>query len=63
MKPGSGNILYLENRTTVSRSANQSEDLKVSIQFVDSDINVDIGFKHLDVLSDVAPDFLTGVFK
>ena len=28
MKPGSGNILYLENRTTVSRSANQSEDLK-----------------------------------
>ena len=33
MKPGSGNILYLENRTTVSRSANQSEDLKVSIQF------------------------------
>ena len=33
MKPGSGDILYLENRTTVSRSANQSEDLKVSIQF------------------------------
>ena len=33
MKPGSGNILYLENRTTVSRSENQSEDLKVSIQF------------------------------
>ena len=33
MKPGSGQILYLENRTTVSRSSNQSEDLKVSIQF------------------------------
>ena len=33
MKPGSGNILYLENRTTVSRSSNQSEDLKISVQF------------------------------
>lgn len=33
MKPGSGNILYLENRSIVSRSPNQSEDLKISIQF------------------------------
>ena len=33
MKPGSGQILYLENRTTVSRSSNQSEDLKISVQF------------------------------
>ena len=33
MKPGSGKILYIENRSMVSRSPNQTEDLKISIQF------------------------------
>lgn len=33
MKPGSGKILYIENRSMVSRSENQTEDLKISIQF------------------------------
>ena len=33
MLPGSGQILYVENRSMVSRSANQTEDLKISIQF------------------------------
>ena len=33
MMPGSGQILYVENRSMVSRSQNQTEDLKISIQF------------------------------
>jgi len=33
MLPGSGKILYVENRSMVSRSQNQTEDLKISIQF------------------------------
>ncbi len=33
MKPFSGKILYIENRSMVSRSENQTEDLKISIQF------------------------------
>ena len=33
MLPGSGKILYVENRSMVSRSSNQTEDLKISIQF------------------------------
>jgi len=33
MMPGSGHILYVENRSMVSRSQNQTEDLKISIQF------------------------------
>ncbi len=33
MLPGSGQILYVENRSMVSRSQNQTEDLKISIQF------------------------------
>jgi hypothetical protein len=33
MLPGSGHILYVENRSMVSRSQNQTEDLKISIQF------------------------------
>lgn len=33
MMPGSGKILYVENRSMVSRSQNQTEDLKISIQF------------------------------
>ena len=33
MLPGSGKILYIENRSMVSRSSNQTEDLKISIQF------------------------------
>ena len=33
MKAGSGEILYMENRSIVSRSANQVEDLKISVQF------------------------------
>ena len=33
MLPGSGKVLYVENRSMVSRSSNQTEDLKISIQF------------------------------
>ena len=33
MMPGSGKVLYVENRSMVSRSQNQTEDLKISIQF------------------------------
>lgn len=33
MKPYSGDILYIENRTSVTRSTNQIEDFKIVLEF------------------------------
>ncbi len=63
MKAGSGEILYMENRSIVSRSANQVEDLKISVQFVDASIEADADFNNLPALSGIAPNFLSGVWE
>jgi len=33
LQPDSGNIVYLENRKPISRSSDQTEDIKVIIEF------------------------------
>ena len=33
MKPYSGDILYIENRTNVTRATNQIEDFKIVLEF------------------------------
>ena len=33
MEPDSGNIIYLENRKPISRAADQTEDIKITIEF------------------------------
>ena len=33
MKPHSGDILYIENRTSVTRATNQIEDFKIVLEF------------------------------
>ena len=33
LQPDSGNIIYLENRKPISRSSDQTEDIKVIIEF------------------------------
>jgi len=63
MKAGSGEILYMENRSIVSRSANQVEDLKISVQFVNASIEADADFNNLPALNGIAPNFLSGVWE
>ena len=33
MQPDSGNILYVENRKPISRASDQTEDIKLIVEF------------------------------
>ena len=44
MKPYSGDILYIENRTNVTRATNQIEDFKLFLSFKDNNAKLTTDF-------------------